>query len=52
SPIPIMESNSQTNKNAVYDYGLGEAKLVIPETQNIQVGSYTGNVEWNLISAP
>ena len=52
SPIPIMESNSQINKNAVYDYGLGEAKLVIPETQNIQVGSYTGNVEWNLISAP
>ncbi|HGF8315974.1 TPA: BspA family leucine-rich repeat surface protein [Enterococcus faecium] len=52
APIPIMESNSQTNKNAVYDYGLGEAKLVIPETQNIQVGSYTGNVEWNLISAP
>ncbi|MDL4889565.1 BspA family leucine-rich repeat surface protein [Enterococcus hirae] len=52
APIPIMESNSQINKNAVYDYGLGEAKLVIPETQNIQVGSYTGNVEWNLVSAP
>ncbi|MGL9847772.1 hypothetical protein IGJ91_002942 [Enterococcus sp. DIV0765f] len=52
APITVFESNNQINKNAVYDYNLGNAHLIIPETQNIQVGSYTGNVEWNLISAP
>lgn len=49
---PIIVSNSLLDKNAVYDYDLGNAKLVIPETENIPVDSYQGEVEWNLISAP
>lgn len=49
---PIIVSNSLLDKNAVYDYDLGNAKLVIPKTENIPVGSYQGLVEWNLVSAP
>lgn len=49
---PLLSSNSSTNKNGVFDYNLGNATLVIPETENIKVDTYTGQVTWNLISAP
>ncbi|TGY21262.1 BspA family leucine-rich repeat surface protein [Enterococcus hirae] len=51
-PTIIMESNNQYKKNAIYDYNLGNVSLVIPETADIQIGSYKGSVEWNLILSP
>lgn len=49
---PLLSSRSSTNKNGVFDYNLGNAILVIPETENIKVDTYTGQVTWNLVSAP
>ncbi|MFP7386241.1 BspA family leucine-rich repeat surface protein [Enterococcus hirae] len=52
APIQFITSDNSSIKNDVYDYDFGNVQLVIPETQNIKVGSYQGNVEWNLIIAP
>lgn len=52
APVQFITSNSSSVKNDVYDYDFGNVQLVIPETQNTKVGSYQGNVEWNLITAP
>lgn len=51
-PVQFITSDSSSVKNDVYDYDFGNVQLVIPETQNTKVGSYQGNVEWNLITAP
>ncbi|MFS1137441.1 BspA family leucine-rich repeat surface protein [Enterococcus hirae] len=52
APVQFITSDSSSVKNDVYDYDFGNVQLVIPETQNTKVGSYQGNVEWNLITAP
>ena len=38
--------------NGVYDYDLGEAKLVIPDVSQVRAGTYSGQVEWNLVNGP
>lgn len=50
--ISVMSTNSQTNKNGVYDYNLGNVKLVIPDVSQVRVGTYSGEVHWNLNNAP
>ncbi|HFD6466637.1 BspA family leucine-rich repeat surface protein [Enterococcus hirae] len=52
APVQFITSDSSSVKNDVYDYDFGNVQLVIPEAQNTKVGSYQGNVEWNLITAP
>lgn len=54
TPNTIMKSTNggSTVNNGVYDYNLGEAKLVIPDVSQVRVGTYTGKVEWNLVKGP
>lgn len=34
--------------NGVYDYKLGKASLILPETNKIKVGQYAAEIQWNL----
>ncbi|EJV06073.1 hypothetical protein HMPREF1334_02888 [Enterococcus faecalis ERV41] len=34
--------------NGVYNYQFQEPKLVIPQSQNVTAGSYSGNINWTL----
>ncbi|MDN3202153.1 BspA family leucine-rich repeat surface protein [Enterococcus faecalis] len=52
TPIKIMEAPTTNNRVGVYDYALGDAKLIIPETRAVQPSNYTGTVNWNLVKAP
>ncbi|MDN3202352.1 BspA family leucine-rich repeat surface protein [Enterococcus faecalis] len=52
TPIKIMEAPTTNNRVGVYDYALGDAKLIIPETRAVQPSNYTGIVNWNLVKAP
>jgi hypothetical protein len=38
--------------NAVYNFGLGDITLHIPDTLTVSAGNYTGNVNWNLAMVP
>ncbi|OTP10480.1 hypothetical protein A5844_002180 [Enterococcus sp. 10A9_DIV0425] len=49
--VAVMQGG-QGARDAVYDYALGQAELVLPEVKNVQANQYTGNVNWNLIKAP
>ena len=54
TPNTIMESTDVGSavNNGVYDYDLGEAKLVIPDVSQVRAGTYSGQVEWNLVNGP
>ncbi|NMP59537.1 BspA family leucine-rich repeat surface protein [Enterococcus mundtii] len=47
----VMEA-SKGNREAVYDYALGDAELVIPESKYVQPDTYSGTVTWNLVKGP
>ncbi|HCW2669432.1 TPA: hypothetical protein OXB34_002667, partial [Enterococcus faecalis] len=51
TPTPIM-TGQNVSHNGVYDYDLGKVSLVLENANTIQAGTYTGNINWNLISAP
>lgn len=51
-PNTIMKSSGSTVNNGVYDYDLGDLKLVIPDVSQVRAGTYSGQVEWNLINGP
>lgn len=48
---PIM-TGQNVSHNGVYDYDLGNVSLILENVNTIQAGSYTGNINWNLTSAP
>lgn len=52
APTPILEANPEKTHDDIYDYNLGEASLVIPETQKVQDGEYQAKVIWSLTNAP
>ncbi|EMF0042617.1 BspA family leucine-rich repeat surface protein [Enterococcus hirae] len=52
NPNPIMKSNGTMVNNGVYDFNLGEAVLVIRDVSQVRAGTYSGQVEWNLINGP
>ncbi|MBC9722301.1 MAG: WxL domain-containing protein [Lactobacillus sp.] len=57
SSIAIMSANNITSGdasyNGVYDYKIGKANLVIPDTSKVKAGSYSGGVvTWNLAVTP
>ena len=54
TPNTIMKSTNGGSvvNNGVYDYDLGEAKLVIPDVSQVRAGTYSGQVEWNLVNGP
>lgn len=47
----VMKADKE-NLEAVYDYALGDAELVIPESKYIQPDNYSGTVTWNLVKGP
>ena len=51
TPTPIM-TGQNVSHNGVYDYDLGQVSLVLENANTIQAGNYTGNINWNLTSAP
>ncbi|HCW2669467.1 TPA: WxL domain-containing protein, partial [Enterococcus faecalis] len=51
TPTPIM-TGQNVSHNGVYDYDLGQLSLVLENANTIQAGTYTGNINWNLTSAP
>lgn len=51
APISIMEANT-LERNAIYDYELGEMTFEIANTSIVEPGSYTGKVNWNILKAP
>lgn len=51
-PTKILEANQEKTHDDIYDYDLGEAMLVIPETERVKDGKYQANVVWNLTNAP
>ncbi|MEB8418514.1 BspA family leucine-rich repeat surface protein [Enterococcus casseliflavus] len=54
TPNTIMNSTDGGSavNNGVYDYDLGEVKLVIPDVSQVRAGTYSGRVEWNLVNGP
>ncbi|MBS6193766.1 WxL domain-containing protein [Enterococcus hirae] len=55
--VKIMSATNITsgtaNYNGVYDYKIGQASLVIPETSKVKAGTYSGGeVTWNLALTP
>ncbi|MEB4746596.1 MULTISPECIES: putative mucin/carbohydrate-binding domain-containing protein [unclassified Enterococcus] len=48
----LMNSSPNKKHDSIYDYDLGKACLVIPETEEVQEGQYDANLEWNLSNAP
>lgn len=52
STLTTIMTGNGSEHNGVYDYNLGNLSLVLENVQNIQPGQYTGNINWNLTSAP
>lgn len=51
TPVKVLETvGKQTN--GIYNYGFENPKLVIPATEKVPAGSYTGNITWNLTVTP
>ena len=48
----LIEANTNKTHDDIYDYDLGNADLVIPDTKYVQEGKHTAAVEWNLTNAP
>ncbi|MDF3826012.1 BspA family leucine-rich repeat surface protein [Enterococcus faecium] len=48
----LIEANTDKTHDDIYDYNLGNASLVIPDTKYVQEGEHTATVEWNLTNAP
>ena len=48
----LIEANTNKTHDDIYDYDLGNADLVIPDTKYVQEGKHTASVEWNLTNAP
>ncbi|EOJ29228.1 hypothetical protein UO7_02963 [Enterococcus faecalis EnGen0290] len=48
APVEIMAAQKGKTINGVYNYQFQEPKLVIPQSQNVTAGSYSGNINWTL----
>ncbi|MFP3770124.1 BspA family leucine-rich repeat surface protein [Enterococcus faecium] len=48
----IIMRATKDQRRGVYDYSLGKANLVIPQTKYIQPDKYSGTIQWNLVVAP
>lgn len=49
--VTILKANGK-EKSAFYDYDLGTMKLVLPNPNKADIGDFSGNINWNLTSAP
>lgn len=48
APVEIMAAQKRKTMNGVYNYQFQEPKLVIPQSQNVTAGTYSGNINWTL----
>lgn len=48
TPTELMHAVKGKTVNGVYNYQFQEPKLVIPQSQNVTAGSYSGNINWTL----
>ncbi|MFC0760632.1 WxL domain-containing protein [Enterococcus faecalis] len=48
APVEIMTAQKGKTMNGVYNYQFQAPKLVIPQSQNVTAGTYSGNINWTL----
>ncbi|MFG5432802.1 WxL domain-containing protein [Enterococcus faecalis] len=48
----IMSTDGTKIKNGIYDYSVEDLSLSIPEVSIVSAGEYSGNINWDLVSAP
>jgi len=51
SEVTLMKANAGKTVNGVYNYQFKDPKLVIPNSENVAAGTYSGNIVWNLSNA-
>lgn len=51
SQVTLMKANTGKTVNGVYNYQFKAPKLVIPNSENVAAGTYSGNIVWNLSNA-
>ncbi|MEB7868937.1 WxL domain-containing protein [Enterococcus faecium] len=52
SESEIMKATNGQTMNGVYNYQFQSPKLVIPNTERVAAGNYSGNINWNLENTP
>lgn len=48
SQVELMKATAGKTVNGVYNYQFKAPKLVIPNSENVVAGTYSGNIVWNL----
>lgn len=48
SQVVLMKANAGKTVNGVYNYQFTNPQLVIPNSENVAAGTYSGNIVWNL----
>ncbi|MDU5020311.1 MAG: WxL domain-containing protein, partial [Clostridiales bacterium] len=51
SQVELMKANAGKTVNGVYNYQFKAPKLMIPNSENVAAGAYSGNIVWNLSNA-
>lgn len=51
APVEVMKANVGKTVNGVYNYQFTNPQLVIPNSEQVAAGSYSGNIVWNLTDA-
>jgi len=51
SEVTLMKANAGQTVNGVYNYQFKDPKFVIPNSENVAAGTYSGNIVWNLSNA-
>lgn len=52
TPTNVLETVDGKQTNGIYNYGFENPSLVIPATEKVPAGSYSGNITWNLTATP
>ena len=52
TPTNVLETVDGKQTNGIYNYGFENSSLVIPATEKVPAGSYSGNITWNLAATP
>lgn len=52
SEVEVMKATAGKTMNGVYNYQFQKPQLVIPNPENVAAGTYSGNINWNLVDAP
>lgn len=48
APVELMKAQKGKTVNGVYNYQFKNPKLIIPQSQNVAAGTYSGNINWTL----